>query len=57
MAVTPFLWALSIYQRGDEPSILNDLILPSDHPDMITSSVNNEHRGKTPAVEATEHLA
>jgi hypothetical protein len=49
MAVTPFLWALSIYQRGEEPSILKDLIFPSDHPLMITSSVKIETFGNIPA--------
>ena len=57
IAVTPFLWALSIYHKGDEPSILKDLIRPSDHPEIITSSVNTEQRGKTPAVVRTEQRA
>lgn len=57
MAVTPFLWALSIYHSGLEPSILNERMRPSDQPEIITSSVKREHKGETPAYVRTEHLA
>jgi len=52
-----FLCALSIYHSGADPSILNDLILPSDHPDIMTSSVNIEHVGKQIPAVCTVHLA
>lgn len=49
IAVTPPLCAFSIYQRSAELSTRKARIRPSDHPEIITSSVKTAHIGnKTP---------
>ena len=53
--VTPLLCALSMVQSSSQLSVLKDLILPSDHPEITTSSVKLQHVGCPPA--KTAHLA